>query len=134
MLPRGIRTNNPLMIRPTADKWNGELAPVDGYCVFDTPAHGLRAGFRQLLYYQTKHGRRTVKAIIPVWAPSQDHNDVRKYMDDVGKRLNVGDYTILDLTSAPILRAFGTAIIWHENGMQPYTVQQINTGVLEALQ
>lgn len=134
MQPRGIRTNNPLMIRPTADRWVGEIVPLDGYCVFDTPAHGLRGGMRQLLYYQTKHGRRTIKAIIPVWSPSADHNNVHAYMDDVGKRLNVAEDTVLDLRSPTVLRAFGTAIIWHENGMQPYTVQQLNTGVLEALQ
>lgn len=126
--PRGIRNNNPLNIRWSAvNNWNGQIGQDSGgFAIFDTPENGIRAAAKILDSYN-RRGITTLGKIISTWAPAIENN-VEAYLSHVeqltGKNRNmaivkaVGDYP-------PLL----AAMIRHENGKQPYSMELIRAGV-----
>lgn len=128
--PRGIRNKNPGNIRKSADKWQG-LAPAQNdpaFFQFIGESFGIRALAKILLTYQSKHGLNTVRKIIGRWAPPNE-NDTEAYMQQVAKAARVSPDQIINLADPQILVAIVTAIIRHENGVQPYSAVLIRQGV-----
>ena len=72
--PRGIRNNNPLNIRKSADKWQGKAGDDGAFVIFDTPENGIRAAGRLLKTYRDKHGLNTIRGIVNRWAPPNENN------------------------------------------------------------
>lgn len=80
---RGKRNNNPFNIRyNSANNWIGQLGSDGAFCVFDTLAHGIRAGGVLLRNY-LKQGNNTIQKIITRFAPASDGNNTNKYINDV---------------------------------------------------
>lgn len=76
--PRGLRNNNPLNIRYVkGNTWLGCIGSDGTFCKFITMKHGLRAAFKLLSIYQTRHGKLTIASIIKRWAPENENNTVR---------------------------------------------------------
>lgn len=126
---RGIRNNNPgnIMWSPAND-WVGQVGHDGGdYAVFDSPEHGIRAMAVLLRNYAQRHGLRTITGIISTWAPEAGGNDTAAYIADVAQRMGVDPNAQLDINA--VMPQLIQAIIWHENGQQPYTVATIDTGV-----
>ena len=76
-LPRGLRNNNPLNIRLSKDKWQGQVAPEGEkvFCQFESMEYGWRAAFRLLCHtYYGKYKLRTIRDIISRWAPTKENN------------------------------------------------------------
>ena len=85
--PRGIRNNNPLNIRRSKTKWNGEVDRIRRqvtdkqgnvsyaeefdrtFCQFKEMKYGYRAAFKTLRTYIEKHKCDTIEKIINRWAP-----------------------------------------------------------------
>lgn len=85
-----IKRNNPGNLRPTAQKWQGEITRQgDKYCEFATLEWGCRAMLKLLSTYRTKHKLTTIQGIITRWAPPTDGNDTPGYIRYVSKRLGV---------------------------------------------
>ena len=88
MEPRGIRNNNPLNIRKSADKWQGQInANVNDndnnsspkgdaeFVQFYTMEYGWRAAFVILCKtYYGKYKLRTIRDIVSRWAPPKENN------------------------------------------------------------
>jgi hypothetical protein len=125
-LPLGIRNNNAGNIRASGNwqEWQGAIGESQGYVVFDTPENGLRALARVLKTYRDLYGLNTVSSIINRWAPTNENNTI-SYINHVSSLLGVQSWEPLELEHYPLLIA---AIIKHENGKQPYTMAQIQTG------
>ena len=95
MESRGIRNNNPLNIRHSADRWEGaRIEQTDkSFVQFQTMAYGYRAAWKVLESYW-KHFKRqrqpfTVAHIIARWAPpSENHTD--GYVSTVLKLTSLG--------------------------------------------
>lgn len=83
-LPRGILNNNPLNIRKSKDRFIGEVLPSRDkeFKEFETIYHGYRAAFVILKNY-IKMGYNTIEKIISRWAPPEDGNDTRKYINHI---------------------------------------------------
>lgn len=115
---RGIRNNNPFNIRRSAkDKWQG-LAQVQSdleFCVFDTAIMGIRAGMRNLIAAQDKHGRHTIRAIMSAYAPPSE-NATGAYIRAVSDHMGVQADDVVDMHQYADLRGISEAIIGHENG------------------
>ncbi|MEN4919452.1 LPD38 domain-containing protein [Achromobacter spanius] len=130
--PRGIRNNNPGNIQ----KGVGFAGEVEGndprFAIFATPEDGIRATARNLLTYQRQHGLDTVQDIVNRWAPPSE-NDTGAYVQQVARALGVDAGERLDLSDPSTLARLTTAIIRHENGMQPYTAEELAEGVGAAL-
>lgn len=129
-LPRGIRNRNPGNIRRSRDRWKG-LAPEQtdpAFFVFEAPLWGIRAMAVILRNYQLKYGLRTVGQIIRRWAPASE-NDTAAYVAAVSRALRVRPADRLDLGARATLRNLIAAVIRHENGMQPYDLETIDTAI-----
>lgn len=103
-MTRGIRNNNPLNIRHSADHWQGaRIEQTDpSFVQFQSMAYGYRAAWKVLESYW-KHFKRhrqpfTVQSIIHRWAPPSE-NDTGAYVR-----------TVLTLTS----------LGYHENLPRPF--------------
>lgn len=127
-----ISTNNPGNMRPGSQPWRGELTPRRGYCVFETPEDGLRAMGMQLVIYQLRHGCNTICTLINRWAPAKENN-TPAYIGDVSHRTGIKQDENINLSDRATLKALCSAMIWHENGVQPYTDAQLEAGVNAAL-
>lgn len=133
-LPRGIRNNNPGNIKRSGERWEGLANPDEMtdyqkretvFCVFREPIWGLRAMGRILLNYQTKHRLTTVAAMIGRWAPPDDDNKTKAYVSFVAQRMNIGEGEVFDFRNPDRGPLMMSAIVRQENGIQPYSADQI---------
>lgn len=105
----GIRNNNPLNIRATANSrknpWVGQNGDEGGFVRFIKPEYGFRAGARLLDTYLSQ-GVNTLAAIIAKWAPKEDGNDPVKYAANVSKWTGIPTYQPINKNQyAMILKA-----------------------------
>lgn len=78
--------NNPLNIRyNSANNWQGQLRPKNGFCQFSDLYHGFRAGVRLIIRYRS-FGVKTIERIIGRFAPPSE-NKTEQYIDYVCKRM-----------------------------------------------
>lgn len=126
LLPRGVRNNNPGNIRHGSSRWQGMSAEQtdSNFVQFVSPEYGIRA-LSILLTNYYKGGLDTVRKIISKYAPSSENNTAA-YANAVAKALGVSPDAVINLEAHRA--ALIAAIVQHENGQQPYTVAQINTG------
>ena len=123
MEPRGIRNNNPLNIRLSSDKWQGQVLPQRGsgegaFCVFSEMKWGWRAAFRLLCHtYYGKYKLRTIRDIIYRWAPPNE-NGTLVYIRSVAERTGINaDSELGDpATHAAQWLMIGMAMAIVENG------------------
>lgn len=117
--PRGIRNNNPGNIEARSNiRWQGQSGDDGRFARFETPEHGLRALARDL-YVKRDRGLDTVAEIISVWAPPNENNTAA-YIAGVSREIGVGPNDPLDFDDPRVVAGLMGAIIFHENGQQPY--------------
>ena len=127
-MPRGISNKNPGNIRLTNIVWSGQVTGTDpDYVTFTDPKWGIRAIVKIFRIYQQKWGIRTIGGACARWAPAADDNDTLAYAADVSRRCLVTPDQEVDFEK--MWPAIVKAIIWHENGMQPYDDATINKGI-----
>jgi hypothetical protein len=74
MTPRGVRNNNPLNIRHSADTFQGETKGEDkAFKTFISMVYGYRAAFVTLATYLSQ-GLNTIEQIVSRWAPPNENN------------------------------------------------------------
>lgn len=123
--PRGVRNNNPLNIR-VGNNWQGETAVnTDGdFEQFESVEMGIRAAAKLLKNYRTLYGADTISAIITRWAPSNENNTAA-YIASVEKQTGINrEQKLSDADYVPLI----VAMIKHENGVQPYSLVEIENG------
>ena len=129
---RGLRNNNPGNIR-LGIEWKGEVKGDDtAFEKFKSVEYGIRAIYKLISAYASKHGINTIHGIINRYAPSSENatdqyiQSVIKYMLDHAKAtesailLKNKDQTVIDDLTLRTL--FVAAIINHENGIQPFNL------------
>ena len=82
-LPRGLRNRNPLNIRKSDQLWAGQTGNDGAFCIFLSNEYGYRAAFRILKTYNVKYHIYSVREIISRWAPPNDGNNTRGYIERV---------------------------------------------------
>ena len=94
-MTRGIRNNNPLNLRHSADQWQGARKEQTdkSFVQFESMAYGYRAAWKTLDSYW-KHFKQlrqpfTVRAIISRWAPPSE-NDTDAYVSTVLRLTSLG--------------------------------------------
>ena len=95
MESRGIRNNNPLNIRHSADRWQGAcIHQTDkSFVQFESMAYGYRAAWKVLDTYWKNFEKEkkpyTVRNIIGRWAPPSE-NDTEAYIRSVTSLTGLG--------------------------------------------
>jgi hypothetical protein len=113
-LPLGLRNNNPGNIRPLSkQKYIGQVGTNGGFIVFDSLQHGIRAMLVDI-NNKRKRGLDTIEKIISVWAPPQDNNDTRSYINTVSKLSGIPSSEIISTPGE--LGSIVLAMIYVENG------------------
>ena len=93
---RGLRNNNPLNIRRSADRWVGARKEQTDktFVQFESMAYGYRAAWKVLQSYYERfcaQGRAfTVRNIISRWAPPTE-NDTEAYIRSIEKLTGIGE-------------------------------------------
>ena len=88
MTTRGLRNNNPLNIRHSADQWQGMAATQTdkSFVQFRSMAYGYRAAWKILdtycLHFRRERKAYNVRNIIERWAPPAE-NDTKAYIRHV---------------------------------------------------
>ena len=119
-LPRGIRNNNPLNIRRSADKWKGLSRTQNdpSFCQFESMEYGWRAAFIMLTrtYYHT-YRLYTIRGIISKWAPPIE-NKTEAYIANVSRLAGIAPDEPIGIPSEKPSRwmAVGAAMALQENG------------------
>ncbi len=128
-VPKGLRNHNPGNLRYVSSvAWNGQVGnDGTGYAVFDTDEHGVRALGHQLQTYAGR-GLTSVAEIISTYAPSNE-NDTAAYIADVAQRVGVDPNQPLDVYA--LLPQLVDAIIHHEQGVQPFSADDLSQWVYE---
>lgn len=130
----GLRNNNPGNIRKGSD-WKGLslIQPEINFCGFESVEWGIRAIYRTLLTYCNKYEIVSVHSIINRWAPSNENNtpayinSVVNYIRDKSGK----DHYILDnIWSEDVVIECIAGIIYHENGVQPFSLKFIESCAL----
>ena len=94
-MTRGIRNNNPLNIRHSADRWEGRRKEQTdkSFVQFESMAYGYRAAWKTLQSYYNRFCKQnkpfTVRNIIERWAPPKE-NDTEAYIRNVLKMTSIG--------------------------------------------
>lgn len=140
-VPRGIACNNPCNIEYSpANAWQGRMpagqrtgaqAVEKRFEVFVAPEWGIRAAAILIMSYFDRYGLVTVHDVINRWAPASE-NDTASYVGAVARRMGVMAHQVLDLHDYAIMKAMITAMIWQENGMQPYPDALLDRGLAMA--
>lgn len=125
---RGIRNNNPGNIRHSGNRWQGMSAQQTdaAFVQFDSPEYGIRALSKLLDTYSKTYGLNTVRGIINKYAPAVENN-TGAYTSAVAAALGVSPDAVIDVQAKKV--GLLQAIIKHENGIQPYALAVIETGV-----
>lgn len=137
-VPRGIANNNPCNIEYSpANAWQGRMPPAQRtgaqvferrFEVFIAPEYGIRAAAVLITSYYDRYGRVTVHDVIHRWAPSSE-NDTASYVSAVARRMGVMPNEVLDLHDYATMKSMVTAMIWQENGVQPYPDALLDLGL-----
>lgn len=130
---RGIRNNNPLNLRRSADKWQGLAAtqPDAEFFTFKDMTYGIRAGARVLIKYYDSYGLDTIDGIIRRWAPKTE-NDTQAYIKLVSDETGNSPELKLDLHKFSDLFPLVKAMLKEECGANACTDAQITKGLVLA--
>jgi hypothetical protein len=124
--PRGLRNNNPLNIRHSADVFQGEIKGNDkSFKTFSSMPYGYRAAFVTLGTYLSR-GQNTIKKIISRWAPPTENN-TQAYISTVVKYSGVAADEALTATSGDKYILIVSAMSFVENGVNA-DINQIKAG------
>ena len=122
--PRGIRNNNPLNIRRSKDKWQGQINANNSspkgdavFCVFSSMAYGWRAAFLLLHTYMSKYKLTTVRKIIYRWAPPNENNTAA-YTNHVCYLAHLDPNQEIEFGNKLTMLQIGRAMCQVENGLQ----------------
>ena len=126
MKSRGLRNNNPLNIRHSADVFQGEIKGEDkSFKTFSSMPYGYRAAFVTLATYLSR-GWNTIEKIITRWAPPNE-NDTDRYIANVEKWSGVPRNKELTLAEGPDYIMIVAAMSFMENG-QNADISQVTAG------
>lgn len=119
----GIRNNNPGNLRAAPNAVGND----GSFPIFSSANDGLAAMSRQLQLYGGR-GNNTPYGIIHTYAPSSENN-TQAYINAVTKDTGFGTHDKLNLSDPAVLKRLMTAMIRHENGTQPYSEADIDSGI-----
>ena len=93
-----IRNCNPLNIRHTATRWQGEISPDGGkgFCRFIDMPSGFRAAFILMFSYMQRHSIHTIEGIVSRWAPPTENNTTA-YIEHVCRATGIGGKEVLSV-------------------------------------
>jgi hypothetical protein len=128
---RGLRNHNPGNLRDAPNTAGKDVDSNGSFSVFRSDKDGLAAQARQLMLYGDR-GNNTLDGIIHTYAPAKE-NKTQKYIDDVSRMTGYKPADRLNLHDSETLRPLMAAMIKKENGTQPFSRDQIDAAITDAI-
>ena len=126
MIPRGLRNNNPLNIRHSADSFQGEIKGEDkAFKTFISMPYGYRAAFVTLATYLSR-GLNTIEKIVNRWAPPNENN-TEKYIVNVERWSGVLRHKELTTADGADYILIVAAMSFIENGINA-NISEVRAG------
>ncbi len=128
-MTRGQRNHNPLNIRrESGTHWLGQSRQQRDkeFVQFEADLFGLRAAFRILRSYLTVHDLQTLRQVIYRWAPPEDGNATRTYVELVAEYTGISPDALLRWSDKQKLISIVKAMAWIESRME-----NIDNGLLD---
>lgn len=118
-LLRGLRNNNPLNIRQSADRFVGEVQPSGdkAFKQFETMVYGYRAAFRILKNYINNYKCDTIRKIISRWAPATENNTTA-YVMTVSSCAGISPDEPISADNREMMIRIVSAMSYVENGVE----------------
>lgn len=119
-MTRGQRNHNPLNIRSNPrNHWLGEAYWQDDpeFVQFQCDLFGFRAAFRILRSYMRIQHLTCLHDIIHRWAPPEDGNNTRSYIETVSQRTGILPHQPLRFEDEADMTAIVAAMAWVESHM-----------------
>ncbi|PWI82135.1 hypothetical protein DEO48_00090, partial [Enterobacter sp. CGMCC 5087] len=128
----GLRNHNPLNLRSASNETGKVFAGKNGYFSrFGSDEDGLAAASRQLFLYGDR-GKHTLQDVISTFAPHNENN-VENYVSDVSRETGFKPGENIDLHSPDVLKRLLPAMIKEEQGTQPFSRNEIDSGIHDAI-
>lgn len=128
----GLRNHNPVNLRSASNETGKVFAGKSGtFSRFGSDEDGLAAASRQLFLYGDR-GKHSLQDVIKTFAPSSENN-VDAYIQDVARDSGFKPGENIDLHSPDVLKRLLPAMIKHEQGTQPFSQKEIDTGIHDAI-
>lgn len=128
----GLRNHNPLNLRAASNETDKVFAGKSGwFSRFSSDKDGLAAASRQLFLYGDR-GKHTLQDVISTFAPHNENN-VENYVSDVSRDSGYKPGENIDLHSQNVLERLLPAMIKHEQGTQPFSRNEIDAGINDAI-
>lgn len=128
----GLRNHNPLNLRSASNEIGKVFVGKNGYfSQFGSDEDGLAAASRQLFLYGDR-GKHTLQDVISTFAPHSENN-VENYVSDVSRVTGFKPGENIDLHSPDVLKRLLPAMIKEEQGTQPFSQRDIDTGIKDAI-
>jgi len=128
----GLRNHNPLNLRSASNETGKVFAGKNGYFSrFGSDEDGLAAASRQLFLYGDRD-KHTLQDVIGTFAPHSENN-VENYVSDVSSATGFKPGENIDLHSPDVLKRLLPAMIKEEQGTQPFSQKDIDTGINDAI-
>jgi hypothetical protein len=127
--PLGIRNNNPLNMREVGINWNNKTGENQGFTTFAQPFDGIRAAANDMKN-KMRSGIDTIAKLVSVWAPPIENNTAA-YIASVASRTGLEPDTLL--FDVGELSKVVEAMIYHENGQQPFSKKLIGAAVFDGV-
>jgi len=127
----GLRLNNPGNLEFRNQAYAIPGGPGGRWANFASPGEGLFALGRQLEMYGMR-GINSVQSIVSKWAPPGENNTAG-YIRDVMKRTGYSADQALNLQDPAVLSNLMNAVIWHEQGKNPYQAGLVSGKAGEAI-
>lgn len=124
---RGLRNNNPGNLRSAPNTIGND----GDFSMFPSARDGNAAMARQLMLYGDR-GNNTLNGIIHTYAPANENN-TQAYINAVAKQTGFDPRARIDLNSPETLNKLMAAMIQHENGSQPFSKEEIDGAIYDAV-
>jgi hypothetical protein len=118
IIPITVYNNNPFNIRNNhLNKWQGKINSNEPFEKFETLDHGIRAGIKLLMNYQSNYGLMTIEDIVYRFAPPFE-NDTENYINWMCKNTGFDRNHLINLQDFETLILFCDFMIQIETGKQ----------------
>ena len=126
---RGLTNNNPFNIKFRASiQWQGQIGTDGEFVVFRTSLFGIRAGMINIHTKMTRDGLNTVRKIMNRLSPLVENPNIEAFIIFVSQRMSVAPDQ--PITWRPHIIAMSKAIIFFENGQQPFSNDELNDALV----
>ncbi|CDH22646.1 hypothetical protein [Xenorhabdus bovienii] len=130
--PRGIRNNNPGNLVAAPNAVGKDYGKTHTYVKFGTAHDGISAMARQIML-DAERGLNTIYSLLNKYASKKAGNNTSGYIDRVSKQTGYGPNQPINMHDPKELKKVMGAMIVVENDLNPYSDEQMNAGINDAI-